>query len=116
MTTFLFEKLSVFALDQPFSVDQAVYVPGNETEGIWASPLLEQVYPKKTENIAAAKPPAPEPGKLSLRGDVAVAKFVVYELRRSYNELPLRILINYLPRPLVSRVDCKRRRTLRRGR
>jgi Permuted papain-like amidase enzyme, YaeF/YiiX, C92 family len=98
LTTFLFEKLSVLALEQPFSVDQPVYVPGNETEGIWASPLLEQVYPKKTENIAAAKPPAPEPGKLSLRGDVAVAKFVVYELRRSYNELPLRILINYLPR------------------
>ena len=49
LTTFAFRQLSGYALERPFSVDQPVYVPGNEKEGIWASPLLEQVYPRKTD-------------------------------------------------------------------
>jgi hypothetical protein len=95
LTTLAFRQLSVFVLERPFSVDQAVYVPGNDKEGIWASPLLEQVYPRKT--VAAARGPAPEPRNLSLSGDVVVMKFIVQELKRSYAELPVRLILDYLP-------------------
>jgi Permuted papain-like amidase enzyme, YaeF/YiiX, C92 family len=95
LTTFAFRELSGFALEQRFSVDQPVYVPGNEKEGIWASPLLEQVYARKTD--AAPKAPPSEPSKLSLRGDVAVINFVVREASRSYKELPLRLMLDFLP-------------------
>jgi Permuted papain-like amidase enzyme, YaeF/YiiX, C92 family len=95
LTTFAFRQLSALALKQPFSVDQPVYVPGNEKEGIWASPLLEQVYPRRTD--VAPKAPPREPGKISVRGDIAVINFVVRELSRSYKELPLRLMLDYLP-------------------
>jgi hypothetical protein len=95
LTAFAFRQLSGLALERPFSVDQPVYVPGNEKEGIWASPLLEPVYPKKTE--LAPQATSREPAKLSLRGDVAVVTFVVRELSRSYKELPLQLMLDYLP-------------------
>ena len=96
LTTFAFRQLSIFALERPFSVDQPVYVPGNEKEGIWASPLLEQVYATKTD-FAPDKTPSREPGKLSLRGDAAMINFIVREAHRSYNELPLQLMLELLP-------------------
>ena len=41
------------------TLDQQVYVPGNERQGIWASPLLETVYPYPTRvNPDKRAPPA----------------------------------------------------------
>ena len=31
-------------LDQPITLEQPVYVPGNDRQGVWASPLLETVF------------------------------------------------------------------------
>src|SRR5262245_6678304 len=53
-------------LDRPVSLEQRVYVPGNERQGVWASPLLETVGgpEPKSEREAAHSPDS----HLSLRG------------------------------------------------
>jgi hypothetical protein len=91
LTTFAFLYGTGLVLDQPITLEQPVYLPGNESQGAWGSPLLETVFgpdPKRG-------PEAP-PGKadgLSLRNDLEVAFFVAGELRRSYAELPQRWLL-----------------------
>jgi hypothetical protein len=90
LTAFAFLKLSGLTLNQPITLDQPVYLPGNDHSGIWASPLLETVFssaPKTGESTGAA-----QSSGLSLRGDVSLAVFVLGELRRSYSELPVRWL------------------------
>ena len=95
LTAMAFLQCSGLALEQPISLDQPVYLPGNETQGIWASPLLETVYPRKTDQ--RAKPQVREPKKLNLQGDFTVFKFVLGELHRSYNELPVRLILDHIP-------------------
>jgi hypothetical protein len=90
LTAFAFLRFSGLALNQPITLDQPVYLPGNDRSGIWASPLLETVFSSapKLAGVAAAG----QAGGLNLRGDFALAMFVVGELRRSYSELPVRWL------------------------
>ena len=95
LTALAFLQCSGLTLEQPISLDQPVYVPGNETHGIWASPLLETVYPRKTDQ--APKTPVREPKQLSLQGDLTLFTFVLGELRRSYNELPVRLILDHVP-------------------
>jgi hypothetical protein len=79
---------SGMVLERPISLDQPVYVPGNERQGVWASPLLETVFgPEPKANPGAARGQA---GGFSLRGDLELAVFAAGELRRSYSELPVR--------------------------
>ena len=55
LTAFAVTRLSALALDQPITLDQPVYLPGNDHNGVWASPLLETVFssaPKAGENAA----------------------------------------------------------------
>ena len=62
-------------LDRPITLEQAVYLPGNEHQGMWASPLLETVFgpePKHRRDTA----PGTAAG-LSLRGDLELAVCVV---------------------------------------
>ena len=74
-------------LERPITLEQPVYLPGNERQGVWASPLLETVFgPEPKWDKDAAPGPA---GRLSLRGDLKVAVFAAGELRRSYSELPV---------------------------
>jgi hypothetical protein len=69
-------------------MEQPVYVPGNERQGVWASPLLETVFGPEPK---ANPRPAPErAGGFNLQGDLEVAAFALGELRRSYFELPVR--------------------------
>src|SRR5262249_26427732 len=78
-------------LERPIALEQPVYVPGNDRQGVWASPLLETVFgpaARKRNRKAAAG----QPGGLSLRGDLELAVFAAGELRRSYQELPLQYL------------------------
>jgi hypothetical protein len=79
-------------LDQPITLDQPVYLPGNERQGIWGSPLLEMVFcaPERKPDSAAA---AGRAEALRLPGDIEMVVFVAGELRRSYTELPLRWLL-----------------------
>ena len=81
---------SRMVFERPITLEQPVYVPGNERQGVWASPLLETVFgPEPKVN------PNPAPGRaggFNLRGDLEVAVFALRELRRSYFELPVRLM------------------------
>jgi hypothetical protein len=96
LTTLTLLSASKQVLDRPFTLDQPVFLPGNERQGLWASPLLETVYapqPKRDRKSALA----PAQG-LSLRGDIEITVFVAGELRRSYAEMPLRWVARWLSR------------------
>jgi hypothetical protein len=68
-------------LEHPITLEQPVYLPGNERQGVWASSLLEAVFgpEPKRERVAAH----PRDGRLSLRGDLELAVFAAGELRRA---------------------------------
>jgi Permuted papain-like amidase enzyme, YaeF/YiiX, C92 family len=88
LTALAFVRCSGWALDHPISLEQEVYLPGNERHGMWSSPLLETVFcsqPKPGRQASAMSA-----GGLSLRGDLGMAVFVAGEMRRSYSELPAR--------------------------
>ncbi len=78
------------ALGRPITLDQPVYVPGNDHEGVWASPLLESVFgpePKGDLGVAPGRPRG-----ISVRGDADLIMIAAGELWRSYSELPVRWL------------------------
>jgi hypothetical protein len=80
---------------RPITLEQPVYVPGNDREGVWASPLLETVFgPEPKENHDTAPR---QPGVLSLRGDLELVVSMVDELLRSYSELPVRWVCDRIP-------------------
>jgi hypothetical protein len=84
---------------RPITLDQRVYVPGNDHQGVWASPLLETVFgPEPKWDHGAAPGP---PGGISLRGDLELAILTVGELRRSYSELPVRWMYDVALHPRV---------------
>jgi hypothetical protein len=78
------------ALEQPITLEQPVYLPGNERHGVWASPLLETVFGPGPKRDHRAAPGAP--GGISVRGDLGLVAVAVGELRHSYHELPARLL------------------------
>jgi hypothetical protein len=90
LTALLIPRTTRLVLERPITLEQPVYLPGNEGQGVWGSPLLETVIgPEPNAGRDAA------PGKaqgLRLRDDRELILFVVGELRRSYSELPLRWL------------------------
>jgi hypothetical protein len=93
LTTFAILFGTGLVLDQPITLDQPVYLPGNERHGMWASPLLEMVYFASVPTRERAGAPRRAEGP-SLPGDIEMVVFVAGELRRSYAELPLRWLIH----------------------
>ena len=87
------------ALEQPITLEQPVYLPGNERYGVWASPLLETVFgPEPKGDHGAAPGP---PGGISLRGDLELAVLAGRELRRSYSELPVRWIYEVALQPRI---------------
>ncbi|HWU38919.1 MAG TPA: hypothetical protein VN203_14815, partial [Candidatus Acidoferrum sp.] len=90
LTAFLIPPVTGWVLDRPITLDQPVYVPGNERHGIWASPLLGTVFGPDPKVFQDAVPG--EPGRLNLRGDLDLLVFTFYEVRRSYAQLPARLL------------------------
>jgi len=89
LTAFLIPPVSGLVLDRPITLEQPVYVPGNERNGVWASPLLETVLspgPKVFQDAGEG-----EPGRLNLRGDLDLLVFTIGEVRRSYDQLPARL-------------------------
>ena len=90
LTAFLIPPVSGLVLDRPITLEQPVYVPGNERHGVWASPLLETVFGPAPKVFQDAIPG--EPGRLNLRGDLDLLVFTFYEVRRSYDQLPARLL------------------------
>jgi hypothetical protein len=99
ITLFAVLNGSKLTLEHPISLDQPVYVPGNDRQGVWASPLLETVF---TSERNLDEQPAPSQFRtISLAGDLAIGSFIVRELRRSYHELPLRLLQDFVMVPQV---------------
>ena len=100
LTAFAIQHITGFVLDRPILLEQPVYVPGNEHQGVWSSPLLETVFgPEPKCEWTTAKNQAVG---ISLRGDVELLILVFDELRRSYAELPGRWFCNHaLPRVLT---------------
>jgi hypothetical protein len=86
-------------LEHPITLEQPVYVPGNEHQGVWASLLLETVFgPEPRWNRDAA------PGRsalISLRGDFEVSVLAAGELRRSYLELPVQWIRDLAMHPQI---------------
>jgi hypothetical protein len=89
LTAFLIPPGSGLVLDRPITLEQPVYVPGNERHGVWASPLLETVFGPAPKVFQDAIPG--EPGRLNLRGELDLLVFAFYEVRRSYDQLPARL-------------------------
>ena len=74
-------------------------MPGNEHQGVWASPLLETVFgPEPRWNHEA---PPGQPGLVTLRGDFEVTVFAACELRRSYLELPVQWILHLAMQPRI---------------
>jgi hypothetical protein len=90
LTALLIPPVSGLVLDRPITLEQPVYLPGNERHGIWSSPLLETVVGPDPKVFQDAVPG--EPGRLTLRGDADLLVFTYCELRRSYDQLPARLL------------------------
>jgi hypothetical protein len=90
LTAFLIPPVTGMVLDRPITLEQPVYLPGNERHGMWASSLLETVVAPDPKVFRDAVPG--EPGRLTLRGDVDLLVFTYCELRRSYDQLPARLL------------------------
>ena len=100
ITTFAFLKCSGWTLEQPISLEQKVYLPGNERHGTWSSPLLETVF-SSAPRPAANKGDGSSLG-LSVKGDLTLTMFVLGELQRSYSELPVRWICDLVLRSRVS--------------
>ncbi|WP_406696165.1 GDSL-type esterase/lipase family protein [Singulisphaera sp. Ch08] len=77
----LFVSLSRLMLEKPLTLEQAVYLPGNGRHGMWASPLLEPVYPPPAERVIEHVPR--QDSRFSLEGDLAIVAGIVHEFRTS---------------------------------
>ena len=77
----LFVSLSPLVLKKPLTLEQAVYMPGNGRHGMWASPLLEPVYPPPADRTIRDVPR--HDGRFSLGGDLAIVAGIVNEFRTS---------------------------------
>ena len=90
LTAFLIPPVTGCLLDRPITLEQQVYLPGNERHGVWASPLLETVFGPAPKVFQDAAPG--EPSRLNLRGDLNLLVFTFHEVRRSHDQLPARLL------------------------
>jgi hypothetical protein len=75
----LFESISPTVLKKPLTLEQRVYLPGNGRHGMWASPLLEVVYPPAADRSIEDMPR--RDGRFSLGGDLAIIAGIVNDLR-----------------------------------
>jgi hypothetical protein len=88
--------VTTLMLDHPLTLEQPVIVPGNDRQGIWASPILETVFgpdPKGEQNEAWD-----QSRSINLQGDLGLIVFAAGELRRSYRELPIQWVLELAPR------------------
>lgn len=77
----LFLSLSPLILKKPLTLEQAVYLPGNERHGVWASPILVAVYPPTTNRTIEDTPG--KGGSFSLSGDLAIVAQIMNEVQGS---------------------------------
>jgi len=90
LTAFAIQYGTGLVLDPPINLDQPVYVPGNDQQGVWASPLLETVFTNHGDRAREAA--TGRVGKLTLKGDLALIVIVLEEVHRSYSRYPMWLL------------------------
>ena len=66
----MLQAVSVWLLDEPLSLEQRVFFPGNERHGIWSSPDLETVLPP-TDSASPTLDAPPRPTAEARRADAA---------------------------------------------
>ena len=99
LTALAIPAFSGMVFERRITLEQTVYLPGNERHGVWASPLLETVSgPESKLDQEAALGQA---GGLRVWGDVGLAVFTLGELQRSYSELPVRWICHLALQPKV---------------
>ena len=81
LTSVTFLAASALVLDAPITLDQPVYVPGDDHQGVWASRWLETVA--VTEPTPAQDTARPMSGGFGVQGDASLLLFVALELRSS---------------------------------
>lgn len=79
LTTAVFLRVSACVLDAPITLDQPVYVPGDDHQGLWGSRWLDTI-------AFHAPSPAQDPARpmnpgFGVQGDAAMLVFVFGELR-----------------------------------
>jgi hypothetical protein len=102
ITALAMADVTRLAVGRPITLDQLVYVPGNDRHGIWASPLLETVF--GPEPKGDPEEPTLELGHLSLRGDLKLTLIAAGELQRSYSDQPIRLIHEVAGDPWVRKL------------
>jgi Permuted papain-like amidase enzyme, YaeF/YiiX, C92 family len=67
-------------LTEPITMEQPVFVPGNEHEGVWSSPLLETVF--NAEPRSGELAPHADLARVNLRGDLDLMRFAIGAINR----------------------------------
>jgi hypothetical protein len=75
----LFVAISRLVLEKPLTLERAVYMPGNERHGVWASPLLGTVYASPADPTIDDS--SRHDGRLSFKGGLAIMAFIYNEFR-----------------------------------
>ena len=79
LTTASILAASACLLDAPITLDQPVYLPGDDRQGLWGSRWLDTVA--VTQPDPARDTARPMPGGFGVRGDASMLLFVALELR-----------------------------------
>jgi hypothetical protein len=79
LTTATFLAATARVLDAPITLDQPVYLPGDNHQGLWGSRWLDTVA--VTQPHPARDTARPMPGGFGVRGDASMLLFVALELR-----------------------------------
>jgi hypothetical protein len=68
-------------LTEPICLEQPVYVPGNDHEGVWSSSLLETVFSAEPKSSELAD--HVDVARLKLRGDFDLIRFAIGAVRHA---------------------------------
>jgi hypothetical protein len=85
LTTMAILHGSKYLLDCPISLDQPVYVPGDDREGLWGSRWLETVT--LIESAPAQDTSRPMPSGLGVQGDAWILLYLGLELHSTHQTL-----------------------------
>jgi phospholipase/lecithinase/hemolysin len=106
LTAFAMPFATRLVVGRPITLEQPVYLPGNDRHGMWASPLLEAVF--GPEPIGDRTAPPRQPDSIDVRGDLELITFAVCELRQSYSVLPVQWALQIALRPPILRAFTAR--------
>jgi hypothetical protein len=90
LTALMMLRFTGLALQEPIPIEQPTYLPGNERQGVWASPYLETVVGPEPKYIVKEAPR--KPGAAHVWRDIELFSLAGRNIRSSYHELPIRFL------------------------